>query len=306
MVLPSSDNDLPAALRADVAAAYRVPLAESMKIAALGDECDIWCLDTPRGRLAIRVSPRWRRAAELSRCHRLLAFVATRVPEAVAPLVTVHGKTTIEWEGRPVSVFPWVEGEPLARERPQLRDAAARLLARLHQVMVIWPEAGALSSHAALGMEPGHAELADPHLDKTLMQAYSSRELVRGPIHGDYYPRNLICQEEQVMGVIDWDDSHHDLLAQELAWAVWEFTQHESDVTLDLEHARRFLAAYGDEGGPVPRDEYRLLIALIRKRLREEIRQALAAAARGEAIDDAYTNREIAAFQKLRELDIEW
>jgi Ser/Thr protein kinase RdoA (MazF antagonist) len=306
MVLPGNDGELPAALRADVAAAYRVPLAESMKIVALGDECDIWRLDTPRGRLAIRVSPRWRSQAELSRCHSLLAFVATRVPEAVAPLVTVHGTTTIEWEGRPVSVFPWVEGEPLARERPHLRDAAARLLARLHKAMLVWPEAGVLSGQATPVTQPRHAELVAPDPDATLLEVYRSRDLVRGPIHGDYYPRNLICQEERIMGVIDWDDSHHDLLAQELAWAVWEFTQHESDVSLDLEAARRFLAAYGDEGGPVPRNEHRLLIALIRKRLREEISQALAAAARGEAIDDAYTNREIAAFQKLRELDLEW
>jgi Ser/Thr protein kinase RdoA (MazF antagonist) len=296
------DHDLPAALRAEVEAAYRLSLAASTKLVDLGDECDIWRVDTSRGAIALRMSPASRSEAQLIWSHRLLAFVATRVPEAVAPMATMQDKTLIEWEGRAVSVYPWVEGEAATLETPHLCQLAASLLARLHKAMRNWLEP---APRQASG-EGQPAELADTELDRTLAEIERSRELVRGSIHGDYYPRNLICREGRIVAVIDWDESHDDLLVQELAWAVWEFAQHPSDADLRIDGARHFLAAYAGEGGPVPASEYRLVVPLIRKRFRHEVSQALAAATRGAVIDWEYTNREIAAFHQLGRLGIEW
>jgi Ser/Thr protein kinase RdoA (MazF antagonist) len=301
MTAPLAD-DLPAALRAEVERGYGKTLGASVRLVDVGDECDIWRVQTTRGTIAVRVSPGARSEAGLNWSHRLLAYVASRVPEAVAPLATTDGKTLVRWEGRLVSVYPWVDGEAATIELPFICAAAARLLARLHHAMRGWGEPPPLR----LSLAGGEAGLVDDDLDRLLIKIEPSRDLLRGPVHGDYYPRNLICQDKRIVGVIDWDESHADLLAQELAWAVWEFGQDASRADLDLERARNFVAAYADEGGPVPASEQRLIIPLIRKRLREEVDQAAGWVARGAAIDQDYMDREIAAFHKLRDVDIEW
>lgn len=295
-------DELPAGLRTQVQASYGMAFGASTRLVDLGDECDIWHVDTPRGPIALRVSPAFRTEASLGWSHRLLAFVAPRVPEAVVPLATPDGRTAVRWEGHLVSIYPWVEGEPANMEMPFLCDAAASLLARLHKAMRGWAEPAPVHANTR-----HHAsELVDRELDGLLLKIDESSGLRRGAVHGDYYPRNLICRTGRIIGVIDWDESHEDLLVQELAWAVWEFAQDPSRADLDPERARRFVAAYADEGGTVPASEHRLIIPLIRKRLREEVDQAATWVARGTAIDRDYMDREVAAFHKLREVDIEW
>ena len=298
---------LPAELHSGVEAGYKLSINAATKLVGLGDECDVWRTDTSKGTLVVRISPSWRTKVQLEWSHSLLAFVATQLPEAIAPLAGSNGTTAFMWQEHPVSVYPWVEGEQLRREDRRACDAAAGLLGRLHNAMLLWPEGlmRTVREFTPMEREPT-PDLKDPDLDEQLSELFRQPEAVRGPIHGDYYPRNLICRDQRIVGVIDWDDSRIDLLAQELAWAVWEFAQDPSEADLHVEHARRFLAAYRRAGGPVPSDENRYIVPLIRKRLREEVDQAEAWVARGAAIDREYTNREIEAFHKLRGVNIEW
>ena len=79
-----------------------------------------------------------------------------------------------------------------------------------------------------------------------------------------------------------------------------------ADADLDLERARRFLTAYRNEGGPVRAAEDRNIIPLIRMRLRDEVRVALAQPGEQSQDDKEYTEREIAAFERLRGREVDW
>ena len=60
------------------------------------------------------------------------------------------------------------------------------------------------------------------------------------------------------------------------------------------------MRAYQAETDILNNDQRQMVIPLIRRHLRVEIRRSIAAEARGEAVDLAYRNAEIRAFNNLR------
>ena len=68
----------------------------------------------------------------------MIAHAAERLPEAVPPLAADDGETVFLFDGHPISLSPFVEGDWLDREDLDQVQASARLLARLHAAMADW------------------------------------------------------------------------------------------------------------------------------------------------------------------------
>src|SRR6266567_3810859 len=265
-----------------IAKRYHLSLLPARRLSG-GEECEIWLATSDDGPFIVRISPGQRSLAQLGWTHTLFLY-----------------------NGRPVALFPFVEGTPLDREQPVQRDAAAELLARLHCAMLADSAAPSqpqryLTETAHLPRLEDPEALIDPEFDAwhaTLLQQPAA--LTCGPIHGDYYRRNLLVRDGMITAVIDWDNAHPDFLMQEVAWSTWEFCQTASGDDLHPERARAFVQAYRDAGGPCKAEEFALLIPFIRWRLREEIRFNLAAAAAGQDWDPEYVDDELRAFERLR------
>ncbi len=294
--------------QAEIERRYQLHAPQPWKPLAGGEECLVWRFRTGSGWLVVRVSPQWRTEAEICWVHQLMCFTAMTVPEVVAPLPAKDGVTLFIHAGYPVALFPFVEGQPLNREKRSMREAAARLLAHLHRAMLVWP---ALRSRPPISPAAPYSwpreyhdqVLPDADLDAWHTNIYQAASRITGPTHGDYYRRNLLCRRGRIQGIIDWDQSHLAPLIEELAWATWEFAKVPSGTDLDDQRARAFLAAYHAAAGPAPVEEQELIIPLIRWRLREEVRRSTARAARGEtgeATDQEYRQKEMEAFARLR------
>ena len=297
------------ALLAEIARRYQCQIAEAPTLLTGGEESAVWRLATGDETLVVRVSPAWRTVAELQWVHDLICFTAQAIPEVVKPLATADGSTIFLHAGQPAVVFPFVEGEALEREDSGLREAAARVLARLHQALSAWPAGRARPPSGPAAPVPWPAErdlqaLLDADLDTWHATAYRSAALLAGPVHGDYYRRNLLCRDGRICGVIDWDESHIAPYLEEVAWATWEFAKVPSGDAIYPERARAFFQAYCEAGGLCQKADWRWVVPLIRWHLREEIRRSLGAAERGEEWDQSYLEEELHAFQRLRRLPL--
>ena len=201
--------------------------------------------------------------------HELVAFLAPRVQEVVAPLASADGSTFVAFGGRIASVWPYVEGSPARRRHEPHAVAAAELLARLHRAALEWQG----------GQRPG----ANP------VEGVGSR----GPIHGDFYRGNVLVRRGRIVGLVDWEESCIDLFAYDLANAVWEFCKDMRRHDFDRRLARAMLAAYD---GPAESDA---LLELIRVRRRREIADSLERERCGEQVDVVYRRHNERALERL-------
>lgn len=78
------------------------------------------------------------------------------------------------------------------------------------------------------------------------------RSLLRAPIHGDIYAANLLCEEDRITALIDWDECQFEPLVYELGRVLWEFAKDGRTHTLNEGKRQRFLASYWKAGGPSP------------------------------------------------------
>lgn len=290
---------------------YGFAVSTAMPLAG-GYECDVALLTAADGRRCVlRVSPPTRSVEELAWAYDLASYAAGHIPETVAPLAAGDGSRLFLHEGRPVSLFPFVAGHLLDRNDPAERDAAARLLGRLHRVLPAWPrlrsrpsapEHRVASPDIASAAEIGEqdAVLPDAELGRFLARWRENPRLPPAPLHADFYPGNLLCSDGRVVGLLDWDEARISSREYELAWSVWEFAQaRPPEVTLDASRALRYLEAYAGTG-PVDVTDRGFVIPLIRAHLRFEVVRATAEREAGQGVDETYVAREVAAFHALR------
>lgn len=119
--------------------------------------------------------------------------------------------------------------------------------------------------------------------------------------HGDYYRRNLLCNDSHVTGVIDWHDAAVRPLALELAGATFEFCRNDEH-ELDLGRVRDFVAAYRAHGSPVPDREIRMLLRFLRWWIRADSRTSFTCS---RSLDNAYTWKQVRAFVDLRQAHLD-
>ena len=253
------------------------------------------------GDVVIRVGPRWRQPAELEWCYAVARAAASSVPPAIAPLLNTEGRAVVLVGGRPVSVWPFVEGEWADDDDDDQRSQAPVVLAAIHRAL----------AHVSPGPRPSPSspsasvpEVDDPQLDRWVSAFLSSRPHHQ-PLHGDFYPGNLLVRDGTVVAVLDWDEALLGPPELELAWAAWEWG--DGLWTDDFDDVFEFVDAYRAASGPAGPLTETELFQLVRARLQAEVRYAAAAAAGGiplDADDEAYRRRQIEMFHRLGRCDL--
>src|SRR2546421_7085994 len=123
------------ALCTAIANRYHLSLSPTRRLSG-GEECEIWLATSDDGPFVVRISPGWRSLTQLGWTHTLMLSLCPLFPVVVAPLRATDGSTFFPYNGRPVALFPFIEGAPLDRGQPAQRRAAARFLAHLHNAML--------------------------------------------------------------------------------------------------------------------------------------------------------------------------
>ena len=211
--------------------------------------------------------------------HRLLRFVAERVPEAVVP---VAGPEVWE-DGRTASLLPFVEGRALDSGSAAERRAAGELLGRLHRVGLEWDGGQRPDRPAIVELDLVENDWWDWRIvdkPRALVDAYEEMVdflfdpplLAVGIVHGDTDSANLLVRDGVIAGVVDWEYARVDWPAWELANAAWKLG---SDVVDAYE-------------GPA---EIALLPTLTRFRHVHDLLYSLTSRARGEPYSDAHVTR---------------
>jgi Ser/Thr protein kinase RdoA (MazF antagonist) len=269
------------------------------------------------GDVVARVAPETATEETLAYEHGLVTALAASVPEVKAPLRALDGNTFWRRGGRLLSVWPWIPGRRGERRSRTLRLTAAAVLARIHRAGLelgtvaprpgqpslrdldwranwMWDLDAAVSVAPRRGLEESWREIGE------LLDEWRASDLAFGPIHSDFYPGNVIAVRGAVVGVIDWDYARPDWLVWELGRSLWEFANDKRRHDLRPERAGEFLAAYRAAGGPVPRDEERLLVPMIRTVRLEEALRHLTDRAHGRPWDAFYTTHNLRSFENLR------
>lgn len=204
-------NAMHPGLRAEVLHRYRLSGAAQPLIGG-GDECELWWVDASPP-LVVRLSPSWRSVAGLAWTHRAARVLAAGNAEVICPLPGLDGTTIFAWRDRPVSVWPYVQGQTLDRDDVNQRTAAAGLLARLHRSALATSEPND-APPAPIPPDARVQVLPDAELDAELTGWHdgAARAEPQAVVHGDFYRRNILCRAGKIVGLIDWDDAHVDLL----------------------------------------------------------------------------------------------
>ena len=163
--------------------------------------------------------------------------------------------------------------EPVEAEA---NSSMAEIVARRHQIVEVRTEAR----------------------DRLNSLSASGRGLVTAPVHGDYYPGNLLTAGGRVTAVLDWDECRAEWLIYELSRAIWEFCRDGSTGVIKEDLSAVFIAAYREINEALA-DEMDLLIPLVRVIRAEEVLFSLGEAARGQWWDPEYTLYNLVALDNL-------
>jgi Ser/Thr protein kinase RdoA (MazF antagonist) len=260
-----------------------------------GDECAIWRV----GAVAVRIAPTWRGDDEIAWVHDLVRHVATIVPEAIAPAAAADGTTFLRYDGYPVSILPYIEGDVLDRT-PAHVTAAGGMLARVHRAIATWkPRTSRPAIVERRARVPLPGDLDDIDLARWHETLATTGE-PRAVVHGDFYRRNVLVRDGRIVALLDWDEAHEDYLAQEIAWSMWEFAKRDG-VRMDEALATAFVDGYVGAGGRLPPAFRTNAVSFIRWRLRDELHLQFTARASGDPVDDTYFETELTAFRTLRD-----
>jgi Ser/Thr protein kinase RdoA (MazF antagonist) len=262
-MMPYVDTPLTGQIREVVSSAWGLDVGDAGERLFGGEESAAFRLGTE----VVRIGPAWRTTAELEWCHGIAMAAAEEIPEAVPPLPNHAGATVIRVAGRPVSVWPYIEGSRADDDDECQWAEAAELLARLHQVL--GSQRGRIGSRPVGGgtvttRAIGH----DPELDRWVC-AFDADARWTQPIHGDFYPGNLLARNGHIVALLDWDEAILSPPARELAWAAWEFG--DGLWADNLDEVWEFVTAYKDAGGPADPPDDLTLRSLVRERLLGEM-----------------------------------
>jgi Ser/Thr protein kinase RdoA (MazF antagonist) len=138
------------ALRTLLEARYGLTGIASVRSLEGGERNLILYLEADPGAFVLRVTPPDGTAASVAYEHALLAHAAAALPEAPRPVAARDGTTLFLHAGRIHTLFPFLPGQMADRESDAVRAAAARLLARLHRVLLRFPDRSPRPGHASL------------------------------------------------------------------------------------------------------------------------------------------------------------
>ncbi|MBE7479734.1 MAG: homoserine kinase [Polyangiaceae bacterium] len=180
--------------------------------------------------------------------RRELALLAT-LARAGVPTPEPLSQRLEQHRGKPVALFPWIEGEILcqARVRPEHTRAVGAALARVHLVKVdeLAPsrfELGDLQARLERARTPEYAEDVERIAERLVRYAQKrDPSLPSGVIHGDLFRDNVLWRGGQLAALIDFESASLGVFAFDLMVCVqaWCFGDR-----FDLELVRSMLEGY--------------------------------------------------------------
>jgi len=203
---------------------------------AEGVENTNYRLDTDQGRFVLTLFEGRTNEAALPFCLGLSAHAANHGLPCARPLTDDDGQAVGRLNERPAAILEWLPGD--WKRTPALADqtAAGALLARLHAAGADFPltrpnpvgryARRALFEHCqvrATAMDRPLLDRLEPWIEERVSDAGPA--LPTGPIHGDYFPDNLLFDGGAPSGLIDFYFACTDVLAYDLAIALsaWGF-----------------------------------------------------------------------------------
>ena len=283
-----------------------------------GELKDVFRIDAGGSVYALRVYYDDVGADDVREELQLAAPFVEQLEEVPAPVQTNDGEQLAVENGRVAVLTRFIEGRRPDRSEPEERRAVAELLANVHDVAagIASPQPrAAVPAYADLdvrknslwswadieehlsGREIGlaavdsaglHQRLSDEieALPATLAEL-DALGLPTMPIHGDFFPGNLLWHDGRIAGLIDWDECAVDWRALEVANAAIEFSRSDG-IHMDAELVRGFLRDYIAAGGEILDRERAAMLHLRQMRLLWETLYELGRACRGATLDWAY------------------
>ena len=203
---------------------------------AEGVENTNYRLDTDQGRFVLTLFEGRTDEAALPFCLGLTAHAAAAGLPCARPLRDSLGEAVGRLNDRPAAVLEWLPGAWI--RTPSLTDqaAAGALLARLHIAGADFPltrpnPVGPDARRTLFDRCQSRASSDDQRLLRRMAPWVDERAsgpavtLPVGPIHADYFPDNILFEDDAPSGLIDFYFACTDVLAYDLAIAVsaWGF-----------------------------------------------------------------------------------
>ena len=240
-----------------------------VRVPNFGTINDVRIVTTSESKYVLRIYEH-RDQKRIEREHSVVNWLAARGFPAVRPIRLPNGETFVTFEGKFVTLLPYVSGRQITRDTMKLCEieAMGRFLGQLHRELAVCPVADIPSIRLILrktntiesiqlllrridSIESRTA--TDQYMISRLESRISwlnnrpSTESVTTdtddahPLHGDYQNTNVFFEGTKVSALIDWDKIYR-------APAAWEIVR-----TLDLmvrftpECSQRFLNGYRRE-----------------------------------------------------------
>ncbi|MCX7628034.1 MAG: homoserine kinase [Methylophilaceae bacterium] len=209
-------------------------------------------------------------AEELPYFLNLMAYLSDHGIPCPHPVADVQGNYLASLNGKPAALVSFLRGTSLEHPTPHHCAAVGAFLARLHLVGMSYPHE--MENPRGPRWWSTTAKAVAPCLDacgRGLLQqelAYQMQHrndtLARGVIHADLFRDNVLFEDEQLSGAIDFYYACNDVLAYDLAITVndWCVT---ADGALDEARLRALLQAY-HAARPLSEDERAAWPALLR------------------------------------------
>ena len=224
--------------------------------------------------------------------HKLMSLLSEKMSCVIRPLCFEPNKSFFIWDGRPVSVVPFLYGKKPTRgdcENTGFCYEAGKILGLIHRYAAEKSnELPVLSSRVpVIQMDPFYNHMYDwEKACKWLSSTVFSSELpymkdqleelwvfIKGlkdmpfiPVHGDYYKGNLLWNGKHITGVLDFDDSRLEWAVYETARSLWEFTRNDSLFIFNQLQKEAYLQGYASvfPSFEYDRELYLKIIKLIR------------------------------------------
>ncbi len=137
----------------------------------------------------------------------------------------------------------------------------------------------------------------------TALRELDSSHMPTLPLHGDFYPHNLIVDATgQVIGLVDWDESRIDWRLWDLANALLEFCAGPAGMNFDSACARNLIASYETAAPALSATERNSLPLLIRARKLDEFLYGIAETYSGAVEDWDYLDSSLTGLLQVQDL----
>lgn len=230
-----------------------------------------YIINSPAGKFILKLYGDSTLTTQIQYEHSLLAYLqqvdlSFAVP---APLQALSGETLV-WSNRNdtplrVALLPFLPGQPAERQNLRHTRAAGQALGELHRTLAGFDPKGQLAQLPSWGdLYHIHPLVADPlevtqllgltsnqeaHLIKTLTEVISAspylyKTLPVQTIHADYLSANILLEDDQVVGILDFEFATIDLQLMDYICGLDHFTSFPWQELPRWEFIQAFSAGY--------------------------------------------------------------